>query len=79
VVDAKIVTGEDRLLIMTQEGITIRLKVETIRSSGRSTQGVRAITLNGNDRVASVERITADKVEGTDDAAVESTEPPAAE
>ncbi|MGO8670939.1 MAG: DNA gyrase subunit A [Capsulimonadaceae bacterium] len=66
VVDAKIVTAEDRLLIMTRDGITIRLKVSDIRSSGRSTQGVRAITLDENDSVASVERITADTVEPAD-------------
>ena len=71
VIDAKIVTPEDRLLIMTQNGITIRMRVSDIRSSDRNTQGVRAITLNGDDRVASVERITADKVQGSDDETVD--------
>ena len=77
VVDAKIITAEDRLLIMTQNGITIRLQVATIRSSDRNTQGVRAITLNGDDRVASVERITADKVQGTDEEGEEAPQQPA--
>ena len=63
IVDAKVVEEQDRLLIITSNGITIRLKVEDIRSSGRSTQGVRAIKLSTGDRVASVERITADKLE----------------
>ncbi len=57
IVDAKIVSDEDRLLIMTREGITIQLKVADIRSIGRSTQGVRAINLAEDDRVASVERM----------------------
>ncbi len=57
IVDAKIVSPEDRLLIMTREGITIQLRVDDIRSSGRSTQGVRAINLAEDDRVASVERM----------------------
>jgi DNA gyrase subunit A len=61
VIDAKVVDKDDRLLIMTREGITIRLRVDDIRSSGRSTQGVRAINLHEDDWVASVERITADK------------------
>ena len=61
VVDALVVDKDDRLLIMTKAGITIRLRVDDIRSSGRSTQGVRAINLAEDDRVASVERITADK------------------
>ena len=61
IVDALMVSAEDRLLIMTKAGITIRLRVDDIRSTGRSTQGVKAINLADDDRVASVERITADK------------------
>lgn len=61
IVDAKVVDKEDRLLIMTRNGITIRLRVDDIRSTGRSTQGVKAIDLADGDSVASVERITADK------------------
>ncbi len=61
VVDAKVVSKDDRLLIMTENGITIRLRVDDIRSTGRSTQGVKAIDLSEGDRVASVERITADQ------------------
>ena len=57
IVDAQIVSDEDQLLIMTQGGITIRLRVIDIRSSGRSTQGVKAINLADDDRVASVERM----------------------
>ncbi len=57
VVDAKIVSPDDRLLIMTREGITIQLRVDDIRSSGRNTQGVKAINLSDEDRVASVERM----------------------
>ena len=62
IVDAKMVSDEDRLLIMTREGITIQLKVADIRSIGRSTQGVRAINLAEDDRVASVERMVDGKL-----------------
>jgi len=62
IVDAKIVSPDDRLLIMTREGITIQLRVDDIRSSGRSTQGVRAINLAEDDRVASVERMVDGKL-----------------
>ena len=62
VVDAKMVNREDRLLIMTREGITIHLRVDDIRSSGRSTQGVRAINLSEDDRVSSVERMLEGKL-----------------
>jgi DNA gyrase subunit A len=57
IVDAQIVGPEDRLLIMTREGITIHLRVGDIRSLSRNTQGVRAINVADDDRVASVERM----------------------
>ena len=57
IVDAQIVSPEDRLLIMTREGITIHLRVDDIRSLSRNTQGVRAINVAEDDRVASVERM----------------------
>ena len=62
IVDAKIVSPEDRLLIMTREGITIQLRVDDIRSASRNTQGVRAINLAEDDRVASVERMVDGKL-----------------
>ena len=62
IVDAKIVSPEDRLLIMTREGITIQLRVDDIRSSSRNTQGVRAINLAEDDRVSSVERMVNGKL-----------------
>jgi len=57
IVDAQIVGPEDRLLIMTRDGITIHLRVGDIRSLSRNTQGVRAINVADDDRVASVERM----------------------
>ncbi len=62
IVDAKIVSPDDRLLIMTREGITIQLRVDDIRSSSRNTQGVRAINLAEDDRVSSVERMVDGKL-----------------
>ena len=62
IVDAQIVSKEDRLLIMTRDGITIQLRVDDIRSSSRNTQGVKAINLSDDDRVASVERMLDTKV-----------------
>ena len=40
VVGMKVVTGEEDLLLVTQSGIMIRTGVESIRSTGRATQGV---------------------------------------
>ena len=56
VVDAKIVTSENQLLIMTRNAQTIHIDVSSIRATGRSTQGVRLINLPANDVVSTVER-----------------------
>jgi DNA gyrase subunit A len=60
-VDAKIVTADDRLLIVTRNGVAIRINVGDIRAIGRSTSGVRLINLDSGDSVATVERVTAHK------------------
>lgn len=54
-VTIKSVTDDKDLMIINKSGITIRLKVESIRVMGRATQGVRLINLGKrNDRIASV-------------------------
>lgn len=45
---------EDDLLITTSDGIFIRMKVSDIRVSGRATQGVKVIKLDGKDSIADV-------------------------
>ncbi len=57
VVAAAVVDSDDRLMIITQNGITIRVPVSGIRAAGRSTQGVRLISLESGDRVATIERL----------------------
>ena len=42
---------EDQLLIITEQGMIIRMKCAGIRSIGRNTQGVRLINLAEDDRV----------------------------
>ncbi|MCJ0743348.1 DNA gyrase subunit A [Pedobacter montanisoli] len=53
----KNVTDEDDLMIINKSGIIIRIAVAELRIMGRATQGVRLITLKGNDEIASVARI----------------------
>jgi DNA gyrase subunit A len=53
-----------RLVIVTENGIGIRIKVGEVRStSSRSTQGVKLIELNGADRVKTVECLDVSKKE----------------
>jgi DNA gyrase subunit A len=51
-----VVDGDD-LMIVTQNGITIRMRVADIREMGRNTQGVRVINLKDGDRIADVTRL----------------------
>ncbi len=67
--DANVVTSEDRLLIMTRKGVTININVGDVRATGRNAQGVKMINLDEGDSVASVEKLGFDK-----DAAVIDTE-----
>jgi DNA gyrase subunit A len=53
----KNVTDLDDLMIINKSGIIIRIAVSELRVMGRATQGVRLITLKGNDEIASVARI----------------------
>ena len=50
----KKVTDNNDLMIINRSGIAIRLHVDTLRVSGRATQGVILINLNGKDKIAAV-------------------------
>ena len=51
------VNDADEIACVTQKGILIRTKVKDIRVSGRSTQGVKIINLEKNDRLSTIARI----------------------
>ena len=57
-----ILSVDDELdfMIINRSGITIRLKVEDLRVMGRATQGVRLISLRGNDAIAAVTAVIKD-------------------
>ncbi len=68
VVGARFVTESDGLMLITQEGMIIRINVSGVRLVGRSTQGVRLMNLQGEDRlvaIAKVEREEEVLVEGS--------------
>jgi len=71
----KAVTDEDDLMIITQNGIAIRLAVRGVRVMGRNTQGVRLINLRGGDQIAAATQVPANEEEedhgedGTEDVA----------
>ncbi len=53
-VNIKAVESSDDIMIITKSGTTIRLEVGKIRTTGRTTQGVRLINLREGENVASV-------------------------
>jgi len=53
----KNVTDEEDLMIITKAGVAIRMHIDTIRTMGRSAQGVRLINLKGKSEIAAVARV----------------------
>ena len=80
VVVVKNVVDEDELMIVSQNGILIRLPIRDISTIGRNTQGVRLINLEEGDRVIDVARVAqngedgeADEVDEVDEEGDDST------
>jgi DNA gyrase subunit A len=54
VISANTVSAIDDILIATAQGLMIRIKASDISIMGRSTSGVKLLTLNEGDSIASV-------------------------
>jgi DNA gyrase subunit A len=72
----KDVTDNDDLMIINKSGIVIRIGVGDLRVMGRATQGVRLITLKGDDSIASIAKVEHEDEDEdiAEDGAVEGTE-----
>ena len=51
------VTEKDDLMITCESGVTIRMKVASIREAGRATQGVKLINIDEGDKIAAIASI----------------------
>jgi DNA gyrase subunit A len=60
----KAVTDEDDLMIITENGIAIRLAVRGVRVMGRNTQGVRLINLREGDQIAAATQVPSNEENG---------------
>jgi DNA gyrase subunit A len=56
-ISIKNVSDDNDLMIITQNGLTIRVAVKSIRVMGRAAQGVKIINLKNADRIASVAKV----------------------
>ncbi len=53
-IDVKLTTGHDEVVLITREGMSIRFKEEDVRSMGRPAGGVRGIALEKTDAVVAL-------------------------
>jgi DNA gyrase subunit A len=67
VVGIAYVQSGDELLVITQQGMILRIKTDDVRAIGRATQGVKIIDIGEDDKVVSIARL----VEKEDDEAAE--------
>ncbi|MEQ1776522.1 MAG: DNA gyrase subunit A [Burkholderiales bacterium] len=54
---AQLVSKEDEIMLITTGGVLIRTRVSEVREQGRSTQGVRLINLDENEKLGGLEKI----------------------
>jgi DNA gyrase subunit A len=67
VIGVQQVTEDDQLMLVTNIGKIIRLRIKDIRIIGRNTQGVRLIEIDEGERVVSLARL-AEKEEEDEEA-----------
>ena len=57
VVGVAYVQAGDEILLITQQGMIIRMQTDSVRSIGRATQGVTMINIEDDDKVVSIARL----------------------
>lgn len=67
-INGTLMVGEDEeIMIITSEGIIIRLRVNDISCIGRTSQGVKLINLDEGVKVAGIAKIAADQIENEEE------------
>lgn len=62
IVSTRITTGEEDIMLVTKDGMSIRFKETDIRKMARTAMGVKGISLNDDDEVVSMEIASDDKL-----------------
>ena len=60
VISVRLVGEKDQIMIITNNGQSIRMQVSDISTLGRNTQGVRLINLKGDEKVTGVALLAED-------------------
>ena len=71
VVACREIEGEEEVMLVTQNGIMIRISVQDISTIGRNTQGVRVINLDEGDRVIDMAPLPVSEAEDEGETGVE--------
>jgi DNA gyrase subunit A len=58
VVGIAYVQSGDELLLITQQGMILRIQTDDVRAIGRATQGVKLIDIEGDDKVVSIAKLS---------------------
>ena len=66
-----IVTNENDIMLITTEGVVIRMDVGEISEFGRVTQGVRVMRLNENVKIKSIEKTQKEEAENSEETPTE--------
>jgi len=74
VVGIKLVDESKDLMVVTEKGMTIRIRCEEIRSVGRNAQGVRLVKLEEGDKIARIAPVVKDDEEEKESEASPTTE-----
>ena len=74
IVGGRVVSAEDELTCISNNGIILRIAANTIPRQGRGTQGVRVMDIRGDDSVASIAVISEGKFTGNGESAETETE-----
>jgi DNA gyrase subunit A len=89
VVGTVFVTEDEQVMLISQQGMILRMRAGDIRAIGRATQGVRLMDMEDDDIIVAVAKLAEKEVEGGEnggnggptppDEPADSTEPPVAE
>lgn len=74
-VGAKTVTDQDEVMLISTEGMMVRMPVKDVRQTGRGTQGVRLINIKGKDQVSSMAAVVSRAKEEGEGLPVSAAEP----
>jgi DNA gyrase subunit A len=71
VVGVSYVQEGDELLLITEQGMILRMQTNDVRAIGRATQGVKLIDIEGQDKVVSIARLVEKEEEEQEEGGVE--------